>query len=478
MSSSKKYFAQHDLGFNEILKDLTKRETVNIDDYPNVKEKFIDLLLKEISSYSTTAKDISVVVSEEQDTGNLMLTVNWEDPHIKSYLVDLGISCLESVHEWAKFSCVSKTKGSMSLYILKDENSMRKVYVVYHKDCMDGLAAAAVLFEVERTLWLNWVHTKISFEYVPLQYGKNTDFLLGNKNDLVIFVDFSLEYERMKAIVDRVAGLIVIDHHKTAIEDMVRINSENVNARYIYDVEQCGASLTQLAFKSFFDTYPNVCEHQEYQDKEREKFYAYIRDRDLWLWELPDSKEFSEGLIYKTYEMKNDPRKFNSFIWEYISKVKYKDPGGTSTEIIIQEENLLHKEIIELGKILLLETERKVQSIIKKISKCNKCNIEVNGVKFKIISASDNVSELGNAICQEFHTQAMVYFIVDNEKVVVSMRSMAHLEDVSVVAKSFGGGGHRNACAFEIEIKDLNKFLGLDAWSKFKKRIKRFFYGV
>lgn len=99
MSSSKKYFAQHDLGFNEILKDLTKRETVNIDDYPNVKEKFIDPLLKEISSYSTTAKDISVVVSEEQDTGNLMLTVNWEDPHIKSYLVDLGISCLESVHE-------------------------------------------------------------------------------------------------------------------------------------------------------------------------------------------------------------------------------------------------------------------------------------------------------------------------------------------------------------------------------------------
>ena len=46
-----------------------------------------------------------------------------------------------------------------------------------------------------------------------------------------------------------------------------------------------------------------------------------------------------------------------------------------------------------------------------------------------------------------------MYFITQDMKVICSLRSINELPDVSKVATMFGGGGHRNASGFTVNLQ-------------------------
>ena len=148
----------------------------------------------------------------------------------------------------------------------------------------------------------------------------------------------------------------------------------------------------------------------------------YIKDRDLWNWKLPYSREISEALAFLIKP--NDINSFRDNAFIGITALK------------------------EIGSTLLKKKNQQVQSKLSKVRDLTLCDIE-----FKIINVTENISELGNEICIEYNKPALMYFITQDMKVICSLRSINELSDVSKVATIFGGGGHRNASGFTVNLQ-------------------------
>lgn len=274
-------------------------------------------------------------------------------------------------------------------------------YIIYHKDCMDGVSSAAIANEALRS-------EGTTPTLIPLQYSKEDELfqLTTTKQDTCFFVDFSIKRDKMIQLAELVKQVIVIDHHKTAEEELVDL-PDNVEVNF--NMSESGATLTWLYF----------------YDEPIPQIFEYIKDRDLWNWKLPDSREISEALAFLV-----KPNDINSF----------RDNAFIG-----------HPALKEIGTTLLKKKNQQVQSKLSKVRDLTLCDIQ-----FKIINVTENISELGNEICIEYNKPALMYFITQDMKVICSLRSINELSDISKVAVTFGGGGHRNASGFTV---DLQKFV-------------------
>lgn len=282
--------------------------------------------------------------------------------------------------------------------------------IIYHENCMDGIASA---FIAKHTLSEHLIYDedKKKIETLPVQYyqeQKIFDLELA-VDDIIYFVDFSLKRDKMVELCSKVGEVIVIDHHKTAQVELQDLDKELDNIKVHFDMNKSGATLCHEYFKSDLN----------------KEIFEYIADRDLWKWKLPYTKEIS---AYLRLEVK--PNDLESFEEIYSSFDKY--------------------DAAEIGGTLLKQQEIQVKSKIKKTK-----DIAIDGINFKILNATENISEIGNAICIEYNTPAMVYFFTDKDEVVCSFRSIDTLPDVSVVAKALGGGGHRNACGCTLNMSEF-----------------------
>ena len=138
---------------------------------------------------------------------------------------------------------------------------MPRPLCIYHKNCLDGSGAAAV------------VQRKVKdCEFLPVQYSQPPPQVEGRQ---VYLVDFGFPLEAMRALKAQASELVWIDHHASA-EAVWRTLRWGV-----FDLDECGTSLT---WKTLFpDTPPPPV-------------VQYIRDKDLWRWELPDSRAICAGL--------------------------------------------------------------------------------------------------------------------------------------------------------------------------------------
>lgn len=199
----------------------------------------------------------------------------------------------------------------------------------------------------------------------------------------------------------KVSKVIILDHHKSAIEKLSKL-PKLTNLEMVLDNDRSGAVIT---FEYF--------EEMNFNPLEKEFFY-YIQDRDLWQWKLEHSKEVSAYLALKV-EDNNIDSMANAY-WKF------------------QDEK---EQLITIGKTCIEMINKQVS---KKVTQC--IDLELCGVNFKCINATENISELGNAICNTYNQPALMYFIKDYSKLVLSFRSLNNLADVSKVAEQFGGGGH------------------------------------
>lgn len=272
------------------------------------------------------------------------------------------------------------------------------IYIIYHKDCMDGVSSAAIANEALTSQYITPI-------LLPLQYSKEDELFQLNltKYDTCYFVDFSLKRDKMIQLSKLVERIIVIDHHKTAQAELINL-PENVEVTF--DMNESGATLTYEYFYSLV----------------MHPIFRYIRDRDLWEWKLPDSREINEALAFLVKP--NDVESFMEHAFKDLNTLK------------------------EIGSTLLKKKNQQVQSKLSKVADLTLCSIE-----FKIINVTENISELGNEICIEYNKPALMYFITQDMQVICSLRSTDNLPDVSTVATTFGGGGHRNACGFTMGLQ-------------------------
>lgn len=259
--------------------------------------------------------------------------------------------------------------------------------VLYHANCRDGFAAA----------WVAHRRLGDTATYIPVQYGAPPPEGLDGKH--VYLLDFSYKRPTMEDILRRAAMMTVLDHHKTAEEELRGLELMS-RTDIVFDMNRSGA---MIAFNYFFpmDAAPWPI--------------AYVEDRDLWRFALPYSPEVNAYLGTIPFEFES---------WNQIANTPWETAIG-------------------LGEAIVSKVKQYVAEVRK-----NAIRTMFYGYNIPIVNAPQcDISELLGALC-EGETFAMGWWQRSDGKFQYSLRSRGTF-DVSALATRYGGGGHKNAAGFE-----------------------------
>ena len=117
--------------------------------------------------------------------------------------------------------------------------------------------------------------------------------------------------------------------------------------------------------------------------------------------------------------------------------------------------------LIDIGMVLMEAKKKRVQKSFRNGKKCsiwsNPNHTSYNDNCY-ITNSNHDISDLGNYIAKQGYDIGIIWFEVSN-KIVVSFRSIGDI-DVSKIASSWGGGGHKNASGIQLKsLKELNSFI-------------------
>lgn len=295
---------------------------------------------------------------------------------------------------------------------------------IYHFPCDDGFASAWCV-------WKKWFDT---VEHRPTNYDQAIpDQDIEGKN--ILIADFSFKPEVLSDLAMRANSIVILDHHRTAqadlkdfavglcgdakfvcsdmegmFRDMAELDRPKILAHF--DMDRSGASMTW-----------DFC----FPDEPRPKLIEHIQDRDLWKMELPDTRALS--LYLRAHE-------YSFAVWE---------------DIMLRFEN-------EAARSLILNQAAAIEQFYDaQISRI------VDTAVFKTIGLHEGVavahapyvfaSDLGHELLRRHEDAPFAAIVVDayGDRT-YSLRSEDSRVDVSEVARSFGGGGHRNSAGFRVPV--------------------------
>ncbi len=256
--------------------------------------------------------------------------------------------------------------------------------VLYHAFCADGFGAA----------WAAWKKLGPGASYLPVQHGVPPPPIPAG-SDLYI-LDFAYPRAEMEAIRARTSSLRVIDHHRTAEEDLRGLD---------YAIFDNRKSASVLSWEFF------------HPEKPLPELLRYVMDKDLWLHQLPRSREVFAGL--SSYPMDFE-------VWSALDVGTLAEEGA----IVLRYQ----KELVDLV--------------------CASARLEsLAGYRVPVVNAPLLGSEVGEELLKRYPGVPFVaiYFDRGDGKRQWSLRSREDF-DVSEVARLFQNGGHRQAAGFESDI--------------------------
>lgn len=292
------------------------------------------------------------------------------------------------------------------------------IHIIYHANCLDGFTAAWVTRKALLSQEMIEVGEENYIQYYACNYGDKLpeEVQAYNSVGLTVFiVDFSFNHEQMASLC-ATHNLVVLDHHKTAIEKL-----EGLNLPGILDTSRSGA---MLAWNYFF---PGT---------EVPALVKYIQDRDLWKWELEGSKEISECIqSYKKTRENWDK------LSDYLNEIETRSIA------------------LDIGKSLLAKKDLDMEDLIAN----GLHTLYLDGDKDYFIPVINAPkiwsSEIGNKLCKlNPNMCCCATYCYIGGRIEVSLRSIGDF-DVSMLAKQFGGGGHKNAAGFTLTPQGLAAML-------------------
>jgi len=266
-----------------------------------------------------------------------------------------------------------------------------KKLCIYHGGCIDGFGAA-------------WVVRRMFGDQVEFHagyYGSPPPDCTGRE---VILVDFSYKLLVMQEILAGAKHVLVIDHHKTAKEELQSLVG-TLNFDLYFDLKRSGA---MLAWDYFFP------------DDYTPALIVHIQDRDLWTFAFPETREIIAALFSYPYEFE---------VWDGLM-------------------NTLTKDLRKEGKAI----ERKHFKDLEELLIANSRHMVIGGHRVPVANiphffASDAGHRLGEGV-----PFAATYMDTKDGRAFSLRSSQDGGIDVSEIAKRYGGGGHRNAAGFKMQI--------------------------
>lgn len=280
-----------------------------------------------------------------------------------------------------------------------------KPLCIYHGHCDDGFAAA-------------WCVRKALGEDVEFHPGVYQRDPPPHEGRDVIFVDFSYKAPVLHAMAAKAATVLILDHHKTAQEDLASLpppldGPYNPNAMQGWQRE-CNAP---AAIHALFDMNRSgaAIAWDYFVGGPRPDFIEYVQDRDLWRKRAPYGDEF-------TIALRSYPQDF--LIWD-----KLVDGGAAA----------LIDEGFSIQRYYRLRVEELKRSAYRTFLGGNEVWI-ANAPYFAASEVAGELAERGLKF-------GACYFEVEGGRFQYSLRSRDDF-DVSLVARMFGGGGHKAAAGF------------------------------
>lgn len=272
---------------------------------------------------------------------------------------------------------------------------------IYHGNCADGFGAACV---------------------VRAALGKDVEFFAGFYQNPppkvdgrdVIIVDFSYKRPVMLDILDRAAKVTIIDHHKSAQEDLAGLEDHPNKPTILFDMEHSGAMLTWLYF--FPSARPPM-------------LLQHIEDRDLWRFKMPATREIQAALFSYPYDFD---------VWKKLM------------------ENEMVPSLISDGAAI----DRKHFKDIKELLQIVTRPMMIGGHKVPVANVPYTMgSDAAHILCEQNPDATFAGYYYDKPiGREFGLRSLESGADVSKIAVQYGGGGHAHAAGFRMTYDLAAKF--------------------
>jgi len=314
------------------------------------------------------------------------------------------------------------------------------ITIVYHRDCADGSAAA----------WAAWRALKddpgVGVQYITADYDDSDVDIGVFAGRHVIILDFSYKVDVLKQIDNVACSVLIIDHHKTAKEDLSDISplsvktwpdykkllssytpisdgkageydslglSERWSVNAIFDMEHSGAMLAW----TFFHGRQSVCPY----------LIKLVEDRDLWIFKY----ELSKAINIASLSLGDDLS-----AWDEFAKDVEKDA----------------KAIAESSKVIEQYRTAEIQRLLR-----HSFTMRIHDHDFPVVNAPRSLrSEVAHALSEKTGSPYTASYYDTAVGRRFSLRGTKDCPiDLDRVAKLFGGGGHRTASGFTVPMSKI-----------------------
>lgn len=329
--------------------------------------------------------------------------------------------------------------------------------VIYHGNCADGFSAAWCFYNAQD----KWETT---FDFHPGVYGEDIFNLVDLEDRNIYLVDFSYKREVIeKMLADYNCCITLIDHHKTAIEDLACFYDTNHPAwenrfatRFLayVDLERSGA---MLAWDFLHNTTRNsismgnvntpwgTIDKQDPSYVQPPLLLEHVQDRDLWKFKLDGTRPIQAGMFSYEYTFKNWDTMMcpDDKVAQITEKMRLWSQGAA-----IERKHF--KDIRELIKLcarwMLISNVYMPVASLPYTMASDACHIMASEMAHPhSIPFPENKPEdmaIGVAAC---------YYDTAEHRVFSLRSTEASGIDVSEIAKNFGGGGHKHAAGFKVK---------------------------
>lgn len=271
------------------------------------------------------------------------------------------------------------------------------IVCIYHKDCVDGTTAAAVVLK-------KFPHARA----FPLAHG-------FKKEDIDEILDVTA-HDAHIYIVDSVLGLVefteqgnqitILDHHISVYEETKAFVATHTNATYHFNNAQSGASLTWSYL------FPN---------KPIPELVQLVQDNDLWTHAFGEA---TQHVVNYLSLLRNDPHKVCALLDADIALIKKSGEQITT---------YIHSEV-----------ERAILAV--------PIAVTIGTHEVPVFNITNHQSACGNILSTKLDAAVGMYTIMGNE-VRLSFRSLSHhVPSALNLAETLGGGGHHNAAGARMNL--------------------------
>jgi len=269
----------------------------------------------------------------------------------------------------------------------------------FHSADLDGHSSGAIVNQANN----------YNVELFGINYGDLFPWeKITDPNEKVYMVDFALQPFSDMQKLNKMCKLIWIDHHTSAIEEAHKQQFIASGGQIL----EVGKGACELVWNYF------------YQDIENEVVRLLGR-YDVWDLQ-PNTLELQQGIrLFDTWPT-------NNTLWKTLLGLDYKNKLD---------------QIIENGKLILQKQNQDNKAYAKSCS----FETELDGLKCIAINKGLTNSQLFKSVYNPKYHDAMLTFVWRKSQWTISLYTDHSNIDVSIICKSRGGGGHKQAAGFQCD---------------------------